>query len=218
MYQQMLSCLLQESVDICVCQWQYEYSDGKQVIDVSKVSASLFGQKSANAFAHLIYAGPYENGLAIAAWNKLYKQDIFASLRFSGRYAEDDNIIGHILFQNPSIYVMKQQYYIYCQNNDSLTNQSFSEKQILFLNSLESRIALFASDSDLQQKTARLYCNIYIEYYYKASKNNIEMPNIQRFDKALCLLLKLHGCNFKFVIRMLLFRVSPTLYFRLLNR
>lgn len=218
MYQQMLSCLLQESVDISVCQWQYEYANGQQVIDSSKINPSVFGKKSANAFAHLIYAGPYENGLAVSAWNKLCRKDIFTSLRFSGRYAEDDNIIGYILFQNPSIYVMKQQFYVYCQNSDSLTNQGFSEKQILFLNALENRVVLFASDPALLQKTAQLYCNIYIEYYYKAKNRDIEIPDIHRFDKMCRLLLKLHGCNFKFVIRMLLFRISPTMYIRLLNR
>ena len=32
MYKKMLDKLLDYSVDLCVCQWQYEFSDGRQVV------------------------------------------------------------------------------------------------------------------------------------------------------------------------------------------
>jgi len=44
MYESMLSCLEEENVDICVCQWQYELSDGQQVVDISKVNPNIFGK------------------------------------------------------------------------------------------------------------------------------------------------------------------------------
>jgi len=218
MYESMLSCLEEENVDICVCQWQYELSDGQQVVDISKVNPNIFGKKHSSKFAHFLYQGSYENGVVVAVWNKLYHNCVFASHRFAGRYMEDDNIIGHILSQDYTVFVMDQQYYYYVQNSASLTNQSFGARNIAFLDILERRLNLFSSDPYMVDNTARLYCNIYIEYYFKAKKINASLPSIQTFDEMFRQLRANRSCTLKFYIRMHLFRFFPAAYDFLLNR
>ena len=45
MYEKMLAVQLEHQVDICVCQWQYEYEDGRRGIDPNKIDSNLYGKK-----------------------------------------------------------------------------------------------------------------------------------------------------------------------------
>lgn len=219
MYESMLAALTEKKVDICVCQWQYEKADGKQVVSPAKIESAVYGYKSAAEFAEFLYkAGPYENGVVVSVWNKLYCRDVFESLRFAGRYAEDDEICARIYSQPYRVFVMDGQYYVYCENHVSLTHIPFSGNRLFFLNVLERRCEQFADNSYIVERTRRLYCEMYIEYYFKATDAGIAMPEACVFDSMLERLVKTGNCSLKCLVRMLLFRFSPQLYRILLNR
>lgn len=221
MYEKMLECLLYHKVDISVCQWQYEMSDGKQVVDKQKINSSIFGKKKSIEFEHFLYCGNYENGVVVAVWNKLYHRRIIDTVRFEAKLIEDEPFNDKVFIQNCEIYIMEEQFYVYVHNDSSLTNAHFSVNQFFFLDVLEQRQKLYVDDDFIRCETEKLYCNMYIEYCLKAEKCGIVVPNKKKyydiFKKMFSLLCKEKTCGVKFIVRMLLFMVSPKLY-KLLTR
>lgn len=218
MYERMLEVLLKNRVDICICQWQYEYADGHQVVSLSKVDSSIFGKMKSLDFARFLFKGSYENGVVVSAWNKLYKHSIFQNIRFSGNYLEDDAVHSLIFSADFPVFVVDQQYYAYCENRVSLSHQNFRKDSIRMLDIMAERTELFCRDPFIVQEAKRTYCNLYIEYYYKAKTAGIAMPNRRLFCNYVWDLVREKACTLKFTIRMLLFYLSPKLYHTLLMR
>ena len=218
MYEKMLSTLWEHDVDICICQWQYEYSDGHRVSAMTRVNPGIFGSMTSLEFARFLFMGSYENGVVVSPWNKLYKRDVFRTTRFEGKYQEDDALHTKLLSHKFPVYVMREQYYVYVENHHSLSNQAFRAESLRILDIMAERAKLFAEDPFIVREAMRTYCNLYIEYYFKAKDASILMPNCQKFC-AYTWNLALYGqCTMKFAVRMLLFLVSPKLYKKLLVR
>lgn len=83
---------------------------------------------------------------------------------------------------------------------------------MLYLDMLVERAELFADNRFISHHTWKRYCDMYVEYYYKAQAAGIEMPSTGDFDKMLRKLLAEGKCGLKFYVRMILFRISPKLY------
>ena len=216
MYKKMLDKLLDYSVDLCVCQWQYEFSDGRQVVKRKNIDPTIYGRKASLEFARFLYRGNYENGVVVAAWNKLYRRALLDKIRFEGRIHEDEAFCGRIMAKNISVYVMEEQFYVYAQNGDSLTNKPFSANKFFFLDVLAERRELFKSDAFIRQETELLYCNMYIEYCLRARKDGVAVSHPERyrqiFRKMFSSLRREGKANIKFRLRMMLFSFSPSLY------
>lgn len=216
MYKKMLDKLLDYSVDLCVCQWQYEFSDGRQVVKRKNIAPTIYGRKTSLEFARFLYMGNYENGVVVAAWNKLYRRTLLDKIRFEGRIHEDEAFSGRIMAKNISVYVMEEQFYVYAQNGDSLTNKPFSANKFFFLDALAERRELFKSDAFICQETELLYCNMYIEYCLRARKDGVAISHPEKyrqiFRKMFSSLRREGKANIKFRLRMMLFSFSPSLY------
>ena len=216
MYKKMLDMLLNYNVDLCVCQWQYEFSDGRQVVKKKNIDPTIYGRKTSLEFARFLYRSNYENGVVVAAWNKLYRRALLDTIHFEGRIHEDDAFCGRIMAKNISVYVMEEQFYVYAQNGDSLTNKPFSANKFFFLDVLAERRELFKSDAFIRQETELLYCNMYIEYCLRARKDGVAVSHPERyrqiFRKMFFSLRREGKANIKFRLRMMLFSFSPSLY------
>ena len=216
MYKKMLDKLLNYNVDLCVCQWQYEFSDGRQVVKKKNIDPTIYGRKTSLEFARFLYRGNSENGVVVAAWNKLYRRALLDTIHFEGRIHEDDAFNGRIMAKNISVYVMEEQFYVYAQNGDSLTNKPFSANKFFFLDVLAERRELFKSDAFIRQETELLYCNMYIEYCLRARKDGVAVSHPERyrqiFRKMFSSLRREGKANIKFRLRMMLFSFSPSLY------
>ena len=216
MYEQMLAASQDHNVDICVCQWQYECPDGTLVIDPSKIDTTILGVKSAVHFAEYLYKKQYESGTVCVVWNKLYKRKVLSDISFLGRYVEDERIHNFILSRDYSVMVIPELLYIYCQNVDSLTNKPFRKDNLMYLDVLLERAELFDQNGFISFQTWKRYCDMYVEYYYKANVVGIEMPGTADFDKMFLKLLATGKCDVKFYLRMVLFRMAPNIYNNLL--
>ena len=183
MYEKMLSELIKNDTDICVCQWQYEYNDGKRVIDKRNIDDRIYGKKSSIEFAEFFYRGQYECCTVGVLWNKLYSKAVFEGIKFWGNCYEDERIQNEILSRDCALMVIPEQMYVYCQNQDSLTNKPFGEKNLLFLDVLAERLDCFSDNKYILSNTKKLYCNMYIEYYYKTKIIGIKMRDITLFDQ-----------------------------------
>lgn len=216
MYKKMLDKLLDYNVDLCVCQWQYEFSDGRQVIKKQNIDPTIYGRKTSLELARFLYKGNYENGVVVAAWNKLYHRTLLDTIRFEGRIHEDEAFSGRIMAKNISVYVMEEQFYVYAQNGDSLTNKPFSANKLFFLDALAERRELFKSDTFIRQETELLYCNMYIEYCLRARKDGVAVSHLEKycqiFRKMFSSLRREGKANIKFRLRIMLFSFSPSLY------
>ena len=216
MYKKMLDKLLNYNVDLCVCQWQYELSDGRQVVKRKNIAPTIYGRKTSLEFARFLYMGNYENGVVVAAWNKLYRRALLDKIRFEGRIHEDEAVSGRIMAKNISVYVMEEQFYVYAQNGDSLTNKPFSANKFFFLDALAERRELFKSDAFICQETELLYCNMYIEYCLRARKDGVAISHPEKyrqiFQKMFSSLRREGKVKIKFRLRMMLFSFSPSLY------
>ena len=216
MYKKMLDKLLNYNVDLCVCQWQYEFSDGRQVVKRKNIAPTIYGRKTSLEFARFLYMGNYENGVVVAAWNKLYRRTLLDKIRFEGRIHEDEAFSGRIMAKNISVYVMEEQFYVYAQNGDSLTNKPFSANKFFFLDALAERRELFKSDAFICQEMELLYCNMYIEYCLRARKDGVAISHPEKyrqiFQKMFSGLRREGKVKIKFRLRMMLFSFSPSLY------
>lgn len=211
MYEKMTEQLFDNDVDIVVCQWQYMDKEGHQLINPNKIDKNIFGVKKAEKFAEWLYRDIYERMTVCVVWNKLYKKCVFNNVRFFGKRSEDEMIHSKILSEDYSIFVMKDLFYVYCQNQESITNHPFNKDSLYFLDVLLERTKRF-NNKFIVENTKVLYCESYVDYYYKAKKANIQMRDIKTFDKFLVSLFLSNIVTLKFFIRMILFRISPWLY------
>lgn len=213
MYRNMLKCLKDNKVEICVCQWQYVLDDGTFSINQKDIDNSIYGLKSSYEFEHYLYRGNYENGVVCSPWNKLFSRKAIDGVIFQGDICDDEEVNDKVNSKNYDVFIIPNQYYMYCQNRQSITNQKFSSKRLKFLDVLRQRRALFFSDEYIVKETEKLFCNIYIEYYFKCENNEIVMPQ-EYYSVFKEMLNSLIGKNvgIKFYLRMYLFVVSPVLY------
>ena len=218
MYRAMLEAMEEHGAAVCVCQWQYLRTDGTGAVDLARVDPAIFGTMSSGEFARFLYRGAYENGVVVSPCNKLYRRDCFRGLRFSGRYAEDDGLHTQLLSREFPVYVMQEQFYIYAENPDSLSHRGFRQESLAILDILRRRTALFRRDPFLVRESKRTYCNLYIEYFYRAKDAQIPMPGPGTFRRYVRDLVSGRECGAKFALRMGLFLLSPALYRALLVR
>lgn len=218
MYETMLHALLAQGASLCVCPWQYQRLDGEWVVDPARADRSMFGAMSSLEFARGLYKGAYENGLVVSACNKLYRRELLEKQRFSGRYAEDDALHTQLLSRDFPVYVLEKPLYIYTENPASLTHRGFRRESLRILEILAERTQVFRHDPFLVRGSKRTYCNLYIEYTFKARAAGIPMPDRRRFRAYVRDLAATGDCGLKFLLRMGLFLASPGLYEFLLGR
>ena len=84
----------------------------------------------------------------------------------------------------------------------------------MFLDVLEKRLGLFSDDEFIVNSTCKLYCNMYIEYYYKVdvSERDQLKKYKKKFDSCISILKSNRVNDKKFFLRMNVFRTSPYLY------
>lgn len=219
MYETMLNAITNNQVDMCVCQWNYELPDGTHTINNKIYDENFYGKKSSVEFAQYLYKYNnqenygYANGLVVSPWNKLFKKEIIKGVKAEGYLGEDEEMNDWINSKNCSVIIIKDEFYYWCQNLNSMSNKPFSDKKYHFLDALEKRRTLF-SDKYIIRETEKLYCNIFIEYYYKAKKNNVTiLPKYNHtFKNIYFSLLKSKYCHMKFYLRVLIFIISPNIY------
>jgi glycosyltransferase involved in cell wall biosynthesis len=218
--EQMLSELYFAAKEICapmaVCSTFYLNGKDKQAVDEERISIRVEKSNSRQMLQRL-WVSEYDNNLFTAPWNKLYNREFFGdSLRFKeGIIYEDDELFNRLYVQEYPIAVVHKPLYDWRMNPNSITHQSFAEKNCIFLSILCQRVAMFASLDMYEQarKTARVFCDIYMEYYYKAA-NQRHAEWVTKYSLERRNMTKFVGWRgmFKHRIRFRVFDVSPTLY------
>lgn len=177
---------------------------------------SISGNYNSIDFEKLLYTCKnwYEHSMIISVWGKGYKKDIFNSIRFEGRISEDYAFTDIVNSRNYRITVIDEIGYIYCYSPNSLTNKTSVSERMGLLEVLEKRLQLFANDKFIVDNTCKLYCNMYVEYYYNIDKSRRSQLKEykKQFDSCLRTLKSNQLKDKKFFLRMNIFRLSPLLY------
>lgn len=225
MYGTMLSSIIENNTDVCVCQWNYELPDGTHTIDNTIYDESFYGVKTSIEFAKYLYKYinveqkyGYANGLVVSPWNKLYRKSLLSGFASTGYLGEDEDMNDYVFSQsNITVSIIKDEFYYWCQNMDSMSNRPFSNKKWEYFDAFGKRLKRY-NDAYVKECTYKLIFNYYIENYYKAKEVSLLPPTSvkQLFRKSCIGLIKSGKVETKTIVRMGLFLTSPALYKRLL--
>lgn len=217
MYEKLYNNAIKSCSEISMCTLKYKKLDNT-IINPFKSFYDTKGIKSSLDLLSNIYETDYTNSLCISFCTKIYRRHIFDSIKFrEGIIYEDDDLSPKILIKDYKICILDEPLYIYVQNDKSLTNSRFSEKNFCFLLILHERIELFIKEyqKNLSIKTIEIYFNILIEYYFKALNNGmLTSPEvyIEYGKKLVFKMIFSNQIKLKNKIRFLLFLFNKSLY------
>lgn len=207
-------CILeQENVDIVTWLWQFEDDKGNWVIKQDQIPDFFKGKQNTREFAKGLYQGSYANGLVVSLCNKLCRKNYMQSYVFDGQIYEDDHCMTTVLAQEGSIFCQREFWYVYAQNNSSLTHRAFTKDKFHMLRAIAYRASVFADDAFICRESMKLYLNLYIEYWYKACSVGIAPYQDKKIYKEfMSQLYAQHAIDQKTWLRFTIFSFSPTVY------
>ena len=130
MYEKLYNALAENDADMSVCSlWDIDENGNPFPQQWNPVDKNLISGVEALADIYHMHS---------VVWNKLYKREIFSSLRFEVEHVniiyyqyEDDLIIHHILGQCNKIAVIKDRLYFYVQNSANSMSRASRGKGII---------------------------------------------------------------------------------------
>ena len=131
MYELLYKAITKEEADLSIC-GIYDVYEGKDPIIKPTIKKTVTAEEA----LLLILQG---NIISVHAVNKLYKRELFSTIRYpEGKYHEDSFIIVDLLNQCHKVAIDSEQKYYYYHRLGSINTESFSEKQFEFIEALEN--------------------------------------------------------------------------------
>ena len=211
MYEKLLIAITKENADISTCLSIDEY-EGEEAGKLLK-SDEYVVLDSQEALNDLMINNDY---LRHATWNKLYKRELFDSIKFPvGRIYEDAAIMYRLLDNIKSIVCVNSELHHYIQRKDSIIHATYKRKSVddRFHNGLEAA-DYFKNKPDM---LATVYCwnaGKFRDLWEEAYRNkDIKMSN-EIFDayKQIPIMMVVRHVNIKQRIKMAVFRMNPKIY------
>ena len=126
MYELLYKAIIKEEADLSIC-GIYDVYEGKDPIIKPTIKKTVTAEEA----LLLILQG---NIISVHAVNKLYKRELFSTIRYpEGKYHEDSFIIVDLLNQCHKVAIDSEQKYYYYHRLGSINTESFSEKQFEFI-------------------------------------------------------------------------------------
>ena len=128
----------------------------------------------------LIYTG-YKVDYVVA-WDKLYRRQLFDSIRFpKGKIHEDESTTYKLFYLSGKIAVIDKKYYYYYQSPDSIIRSSFSLKKLHYTDAMEERILFFKEKGliDLHSLAARQYAEWILLFNYLNHQALKNLPEVK---------------------------------------
>ena len=131
MYELLYKAIIKEEADLSIC-GIYDVYEGKDPIIKPTIKKTVTAEEA----LLLILQG---NIISVHAVNKLYKRELFSTIRYpEGKYHEDSFIIVDLLNQCHKVAIDSEQKYYYYHRLGSINTESFSEKQFEFIEACEN--------------------------------------------------------------------------------
>lgn len=156
----------------------------------------------------------------IVVWNKLYKREIFKSLRFpKGKINEDEFTTYKIFYNLDKVAVTSEKLYYYRYSPDSIMNRKFNKKRLDLIEALEERIEFYKEKNEKELYNLTLKC--YIEHlieYFRLCKRDIEDKSyykliLKKYRNNFLKMIMLKEIKIKSKIKYAIFFFNPNLLY-----
>lgn len=152
MLENLCRALNEQAAQVAVCNFVAAYPDGNRPEkDGASFDKPQFREEQTlSSREYLLQARGDLRAVSVVAWNKLYRRELFARLRYpKGRLHEDEFVFHHLFYPCDRIVCIPENGYHYLQRPDSIIN---GEKQLLLrkdmLDALLDRARYFCDCGD----------------------------------------------------------------------
>ncbi len=173
--------LCETGSDIAQCKW--EYVTGDKILREEEPGENYVYTGHEMLKNLYIPDGAY----FVVAWNKLYKRELFAAVRYpEGRIHEDEATTYKIFDGTDKAVFVDRFLYGYYKAEKSITRNSFYLKRLDWLTAMEERIEYFKGKKydDLVVPTIKAYADGAIDLYYQCRENLQNSKDKQREIKS----------------------------------
>lgn len=179
MYAQLMKSCMEYDCDIAVCA-------------IEKFSGRALGKLQDRTEAELYEKDEIFNALLkvhdvemIVAWNKLYKKDTFAGVRYPvGKIHEDEFTTYKALGKCRKVVYINQPLYFYLQREDSIMGKGFSARSLDRLEALKERQIFFDTQSEYIQNMGLYNLQFWILLYlYQAGDDEALRRKVLDYEK-----------------------------------
>jgi glycosyltransferase involved in cell wall biosynthesis len=157
------------------------------LIATSEVSETVLSQY--DAFENVLYHG----FLNVSAWGKLYKKELFDSLRYpEGHLYEDTYVFGELLLKSNRVAYINDPIYYYIKRKGSIVSGAYNSSRLEFIESVDKLIKCAQICSkDLNQACIRrwVHARLSVLRYMGSCKSDDELAIREKFRQE-CLLNK----------------------------
>lgn len=156
-------------------------------------------------------------------WNKMYKTELFKTTNFPYGKLHEDEYTTYKLYYNCKKVVMSSEilyYYRYVPN--SIMNKKFNKKRLDGIAALEERLKFFQAKEEkkLYNLTLVRYLTVLMIHYtnckmFLENSEEIQKELKNKYKKYYKKVIKLPECSKQDKLKIILFRVSPKLYYKM---
>lgn len=129
MLEQLYHAITEHDAQIAVCNFTYEYADDYKA-EENKIlrEKSLFEEKLLLTGKDFVERAMKDLAtVSVVAWNKLYRRELFAKLKYpKGRLHEDEFVFHHLMYPCDRIVCIPYIGYHYLQRTSSIVNSEIS--------------------------------------------------------------------------------------------
>lgn len=142
-YERMHSALFKENADLAICNYCSVTENGKVIGKKNKYPPTMI-EKLNSEQSHDKLNNPGEWGYYVTAWNKLYKRELFDTIRFPEGKINEDNFIAHeVFFRCKQIVILGAVLYYYVQRADSIMSSKVSVRNLDDIEAFCNRIFFY---------------------------------------------------------------------------
>ncbi len=158
-----------------------------------------------------------------AAWDKLYKRELFLNIEFPvGRLFEDAAIMYKVFESASKIVTTKAQLYYYVQRYGSISNCDYNSKKVMhqFENRMNAIEYYKSNDNELMNCAIVWNLRFVISLWYEAYENDVNLANkMHRYTKKNFNFKIIKYLSLKSFVKSLVFIINPkVLYFLRQNK
>jgi glycosyltransferase EpsJ len=168
MYKKLYRHLKETNADIVQCSAFYVDENGTKL----SLQPNSFGSSIDSPLLHL-YASSRSPIFIAAAWNKLYKKELFTTnhIQYPSHYFEDIPVMVQLLYFAKKIVSLKEGLYYYLQRNDSIVRQKSYAHLVNLIKSLQfSRKSIFMFLSAQNALIPRVIANYLGQLYWRTEQ------------------------------------------------
>lgn len=148
----LFECINKSDSDIAQCKFKKFKNLGEVKNDLDNYNGTFEEYDNKTAIIDMID----NNKINVNSWNKLYKRELFETLRFpKGKIHEDEFLTYKLLYNSRKIAYIDEELYYYYQNDNGIMNGSNILKRLDRIEALEERSKFFLEngDNDLYNKS-----------------------------------------------------------------